>query len=81
MKCMSNTLPLLRVYFVCTSQVCNHPELFERRDVRSPIHVAVPSFHLPKLIYREGAVNCTVCGKHKYCGLNRAGFHVQQIET
>lgn len=35
-------------------QVCNHPELFERRDVRSPIHVEIPSFHLPKLIYREG---------------------------
>jgi hypothetical protein len=32
-------------------QVCNHPELFERRDAKSPIHVTPCVFRIPYLIY------------------------------
>ncbi|KAH0820679.1 hypothetical protein GEV33_002110 [Tenebrio molitor] len=32
-------------------KVCNHPELFERRDAKSPIHVTPCVFRIPYLIY------------------------------
>ncbi|EFA10951.2 chromatin-remodeling ATPase INO80 [Tribolium castaneum] len=32
-------------------KVCNHPELFERRDAKSPIHIAPCVFRIPYLIY------------------------------
>ena len=35
-------------------QVCNHPELFERHEVTSPLNLSVEPFLLPKLIFREG---------------------------
>jgi len=41
--------------FVC-DQVCNHPDLFERREVRSPFHMRIEPYILPKLVYREGTV-------------------------
>ncbi|XP_063529749.1 chromatin-remodeling ATPase INO80 isoform X1 [Cydia strobilella] len=34
-------------------KVCNHPELFERRDVRSPFAMQVDDYHLPKLVAEE----------------------------
>uniref|UniRef100_A0A2C9KB78 Chromatin-remodeling ATPase INO80 n=2 Tax=Biomphalaria glabrata TaxID=6526 RepID=A0A2C9KB78_BIOGL len=37
-------------------KVCNHPELFERNEPKSPIHLNAHTFLLPKLIYREGCV-------------------------
>ncbi|XP_060081949.1 chromatin-remodeling ATPase INO80-like [Ylistrum balloti] len=43
-------------------KVCNHSELFERREVRSPLYMTGLSYQVPKLVYREGiqyyAVNC-----------------------
>lgn len=36
------------------AQVCNHPELFERRDVRSPLALAVDDYHLPRLVAERG---------------------------
>ncbi|KPJ17900.1 Putative DNA helicase Ino80 [Papilio machaon] len=35
-------------------KVCNHPELFERRDVRSPFAMQVDDYHMPKLIAEDG---------------------------
>lgn len=35
-------------------QVCNHPELFERRDVRSPFVMHVDDYHVPKIIAEDG---------------------------
>ncbi|XP_045484505.1 chromatin-remodeling ATPase INO80 [Pieris rapae] len=34
-------------------KVCNHPELFERRDVRSPFAMHVDDYHVPKVIAEE----------------------------
>ena len=34
-------------------QVCNHPDLFERRDVVSPLSLAVPSPVIPRLLYHQ----------------------------
>ena len=39
---------------VCTHvQVCNHPDLFERRDVVSPLSLSVPSPSLPRLLHHH----------------------------
>ena len=35
-------------------QVCNHPELFERKDARTPYYMFLDDYSLPKLVYREG---------------------------
>ncbi|XP_059148213.1 chromatin-remodeling ATPase INO80-like isoform X2 [Physella acuta] len=35
-------------------KVCNHPELFERNEAKSPVHMPATTYILPKLIYREG---------------------------
>lgn len=31
-------------------KVCNHPELFERRDARSPWHMRTPAYVVPRLL-------------------------------
>ena len=38
---------------VLSPQVCNHPDLFERRDVKSPTFLPIPSFSIPQLLYHE----------------------------
>ncbi|XP_044741510.1 chromatin-remodeling ATPase INO80 [Chrysoperla carnea] len=32
-------------------KVCNHPELFERRDAKSPLYIQSTNYVIPKLIY------------------------------
>ena len=40
---------------VILQQVCNHPDLFERREVKSPVLVtATPCIVLPKLVFHDG---------------------------
>lgn len=34
-------------------KVCNHPELFERRDVRSPFSLSQLEYQMPRLVYNE----------------------------
>ena len=34
-------------------KVCNHPELFERRDTRSPVWLPALSYNFPKTAYKE----------------------------
>lgn len=34
-------------------KVCNHPELFERRDIRSPFKFKIPEYVMPRLVYNE----------------------------
>ena len=34
-------------------KVCNHPELFERRDVRSPFSLPPLEYNMPRLVYDE----------------------------
>lgn len=49
-------------------KVCNHPELFERRDVRSPMAVRPEEFVLPRLVYDEGILNtCLPSKDHFVC--------------
>ncbi|KAG6451472.1 hypothetical protein O3G_MSEX007172 [Manduca sexta] len=44
-------------------KVCNHPELFERRDVRSPFAMQVDDYHIPKLIAEDGILIRSVPSK------------------
>ena len=39
-------------------QVCNHPELFERHEVTSPLNLSLKPYPLPKLMFREGMTSC-----------------------
>lgn len=34
-------------------KVCNHPELFERRDIRSPFTLPKQEYQMPRLVYNE----------------------------
>eukprot|EP00118_Oscarella_pearsei_P010601 m.66016 g.66016 ORF g.66016 m.66016 type:complete len:1662 (+) comp35354_c0_seq6:51-5036(+) len=49
----SNTLMNLVMQF---RKVCNHPELFERRDVQSPYFLQLPPYQLPVLLHNEEMV-------------------------
>ena len=39
------------MFVPCTVQVCNHPDLFERRNVESPISLSIPPYTVPRLLY------------------------------
>ncbi|KAH8277069.1 hypothetical protein KR026_004774 [Drosophila bipectinata] len=38
-------------------KVCNHPELFERRDARSPFFMRCSEYVIPRLVYEEGLLH------------------------
>uniref|UniRef100_A0A4W3JH07 Chromatin-remodeling ATPase INO80 n=1 Tax=Callorhinchus milii TaxID=7868 RepID=A0A4W3JH07_CALMI len=37
-------------------KVCNHPELFERQETKSPFHMSLRPYSIPKLVYRHGQI-------------------------
>ncbi|WAR20525.1 INO80-like protein, partial [Mya arenaria] len=41
-------------------QVCNHPELFERQEIRSGFFLAQPAYRVPKLVYRDGILDLSL---------------------
>ncbi|XP_066282143.1 chromatin-remodeling ATPase INO80-like isoform X2 [Branchiostoma lanceolatum] len=47
-------------------KVCNHPELFERQEARSPLFIQPDAFILPKLVYRQGCVDSVSYCKNRY---------------
>lgn len=38
-------------------KVCNHPELFERRDAKSPLFINTDNYQMPVLLYRYGLLD------------------------
>ncbi|XP_066594162.1 chromatin-remodeling ATPase INO80 isoform X2 [Prorops nasuta] len=44
-------------------KVCNHPELFERRDAKSPFFMNTESYEIPALIYAEGLLHLSFPSK------------------
>ncbi|XP_071081185.1 chromatin-remodeling ATPase INO80-like [Haliotis cracherodii] len=46
-------------------KVCNHPDLFERREPKSPFYMALEPYTVPKLIYREGILESAQPSKAK----------------
>ncbi|XP_043490017.1 chromatin-remodeling ATPase INO80 isoform X2 [Polistes fuscatus] len=45
-------------------KVCNHPELFERRDAKSPFFMNTQSFEMPALLYTEGLLHLALPSKN-----------------
>lgn len=37
-------------------KVCNHPELFERRDAKSPYNAKINEYEIPRLVFNEGII-------------------------
>ncbi|XP_034174999.1 chromatin-remodeling ATPase INO80 [Osmia lignaria lignaria] len=44
-------------------KVCNHPELFERRDAKSPLFMRTEFYEMPALLYTEGLVHLSLPSK------------------
>nr|XP_031835468.1 chromatin-remodeling ATPase INO80 [Nomia melanderi] len=44
-------------------KVCNHPELFERRDARSPFFMHTEFYEMPALLYTEGLLHLSLPSK------------------
>uniref|UniRef100_A0A7N8Y091 Chromatin-remodeling ATPase INO80 n=1 Tax=Mastacembelus armatus TaxID=205130 RepID=A0A7N8Y091_9TELE len=38
-------------------KVCNHPDLFERQETRSPFHMSLKPYIMSKLLYRQGLIH------------------------
>uniref|UniRef100_M3ZX29 Chromatin-remodeling ATPase INO80 n=1 Tax=Xiphophorus maculatus TaxID=8083 RepID=M3ZX29_XIPMA len=47
-------------------KVCNHPDLFERQETRSPFHMSVKPYVISKFLYRHGLVHTHNQAKNKY---------------
>ncbi|KAL1138653.1 hypothetical protein AAG570_008715 [Ranatra chinensis] len=45
-------------------KVCNHPELFERREARSPLNLHCEDYIVPRLITDEGLLYRAIPSKH-----------------
>ena len=52
-QCIGSPASLFIYVCIYILQVCNHPDLFERRDVVSPLSLAVPSPSLPRLLHHH----------------------------
>lgn len=59
-------------------KVCNHPDLFERREVRSPLYIMLEPYFLPKFLYNEGLL--CLHNSDRQRRLNKFGiFHPEYI--
>ncbi|XP_076167632.1 chromatin-remodeling ATPase INO80 [Ptiloglossa arizonensis] len=47
-------------------KVCNHPELFERRDARSPFFMHTEFYEMPALLYTEGLLHLSLPSKDHF---------------
>lgn len=44
-------------------KVCNHPELFERKEAKTPYYMCVEDFNIPKVVYRDGILESSLPSK------------------
>ncbi|MED6283294.1 putative DNA helicase ino80 [Characodon lateralis] len=62
-------------------KVCNHPDLFERQETRSPFHMSVKPYVISKLLYRQGLIHACNQAKNKLLQVLLSPFspnHIQQ---
>ncbi|XP_058466733.1 chromatin-remodeling ATPase INO80 [Malaya genurostris] len=45
-------------------KVCNHPELFERRDAKSPFFYKTPNYKIARLVFNEAFLEKIIPSKH-----------------
>ncbi|XP_074643398.1 chromatin-remodeling ATPase INO80-like [Tubulanus polymorphus] len=46
-------------------KVCNHPELFERREIRSSFFIQPETYLIPKLIYQHGLIEHSLPSRNR----------------
>lgn len=46
-------------------KVCNHPDLFERQETRSPFHMSLKPFIMSKFLYRHGLIHANNQAQNK----------------
>ncbi|XP_028857954.1 chromatin-remodeling ATPase INO80 isoform X2 [Denticeps clupeoides] len=62
-------------------KVCNHPDLFERQDTRSPFHMSLMPFLMSKFLYRQGLLHSSSHWRTKLLQVLLSPFsphHIQQ---
>ncbi|XP_037541716.1 chromatin-remodeling ATPase INO80 [Nematolebias whitei] len=62
-------------------KVCNHPDLFERQETRSPFHMSLKPYVMPKFLYRHGLLHEHNRTKNKLLQVLLSPFsphHIQQ---
>ncbi|XP_013865401.1 chromatin-remodeling ATPase INO80 [Austrofundulus limnaeus] len=62
-------------------KVCNHPDLFERQETRSPFHMSLKPYVMPKFLYRHSLIHEHNQVKNKLLQVLLSPFspyHIQQ---
>ncbi|KAM3861231.1 chromatin-remodeling ATPase INO80 [Diretmus argenteus] len=62
-------------------KVCNHPDLFERQETRSPFHMSLKPYIMSKFLYRQGLIHAQNHAKNKLLQVLLSPFspnHIQQ---
>uniref|UniRef100_A0A4W6EX31 Chromatin-remodeling ATPase INO80 n=1 Tax=Lates calcarifer TaxID=8187 RepID=A0A4W6EX31_LATCA len=62
-------------------KVCNHPDLFERQETRSPFHMSIKPYIMSKFLYRHGLIHAHNQAKNKLLQVLLSPFspnHIQQ---
>ncbi|KAM9703567.1 chromatin-remodeling ATPase INO80 isoform 3-T6 [Menidia menidia] len=62
-------------------KVCNHPDLFERQETRSPFHMSLKPYIMSKFLYRHGLISAHSQAKNKLLRALMSPFspnHIQQ---
>ncbi|XP_066533049.1 chromatin-remodeling ATPase INO80 [Hoplias malabaricus] len=61
-------------------KVCNHPDLFERQETRSPFHMSLKPFIMAKFLFRQGFLNTCSLGRVKLLQVLLSPFSSQNIQ-
>uniref|UniRef100_A0A8C3AMT6 Chromatin-remodeling ATPase INO80 n=1 Tax=Cyclopterus lumpus TaxID=8103 RepID=A0A8C3AMT6_CYCLU len=62
-------------------KVCNHPDLFERQETRSPFHMSLKPYTMSKFLYRHGLIHAHNQARNKLLQVLLSPFspnHIQQ---
>ncbi|XP_070179265.1 chromatin-remodeling ATPase INO80-like [Littorina saxatilis] len=56
-------------------KVCNHPELFERKEARTPYYMFLEDYNLPKLVYRDSVLLAKAVPSKTHIYYNKLYIH------
>ncbi|XP_031721859.1 chromatin-remodeling ATPase INO80 isoform X2 [Anarrhichthys ocellatus] len=62
-------------------KVCNHPDLFERQETRSPFHMSLKPYTMSKFLFRHGLIHAHNQARNKLLQVLLSPFspnHIQQ---
>lgn len=62
-------------------QVCNHPELFERREAKSPFFSQSLDYIVPKLVYFDNSVKYNFLSKQHLLGNKYCIYNVEHVHN